>query len=399
MALLASLSNILDSKQQKDTQVPPEILAVVEELKKYLAEQKKIRDEVAKTSNKQLDDLSTELQELQRSVTCTLSGLRRQNVKSSHLSEEILQLERNTGIIQRSLDMSSDFAQNSPEINEYFKNCISSFSNRVQTYKQEVLAIENSLSSRAKSNLTPKELSDILRKLDDTFMALAAQLYSLNEQLSVPKAQILRQYQSLDSGKIIASSTAASMSVFDEILFESEKKSANTPYGPSPFSTGTVTTGAQAATATSGLPSLGLVAQQPSTVTTTTSASAFSLSALKPSSGASSFSLGGTTTASALSSTGFSLGGFGAKTSTSTSSTAFSFGSNTLAASPGTTTTNSIGFGLSSAPAQSSTGFGFGTSSIATTTTASTGFGFGTGNTGGSIFGSPATKPSLFGSK
>nr|CDS28776.1 nucleoporin p58:p45 [Hymenolepis microstoma] len=398
MALLASLSNILDSKQQKDTQVPPEILTVVEELKKYLAEQKKIRDEVAKTSNKQLDDLSTELQELQRSVTCNLSGLRRQNVKSSHLSEEILQLERNTGIIQRSLDMSSDFAQNSPEINEYFKNCISSFSNRVQTYKQEVLAIENSLSSRAKSNLTPKELSDILRKLDDTFMSLAAQLYSLNEQLSVPKAHILRQYQSLDSGQIIESSTAASMSLFDEILFESEKKSANTPYGPSPFSSVTVTTGAQAATATSGLPSLGLVTQQPSTVTT--SSSAFSLSALKPSSGASSFSLGGTTTASALSSTGFSLGGLGAKASTSTPSTAFSFGSNTLTASSGTTTTNSTGFGLSTASGQLSTGFGFGTSLTATpTTTASTGFGFGTGNTGTSIFGSPATKPSLFGSK
>lgn len=193
----SSNSSFRDSKQQKDTQVPPEILAVVEELKydlnyclffkirKYLAEQKKIRDEVANTSNRPLDDLSAELQELQRSVTCNLSGLRRQNVKSSHLSEEVLKLERNTGIIQRSLDMSSDFAQNSPEINEYFKNCISSFSNRVQTYKQEVQAIENSLSSRAKSNLTPKELSDILQKLDDTFMSLAAQLYSLNEELSV----------------------------------------------------------------------------------------------------------------------------------------------------------------------------------------------------------------------
>ena len=67
----------------------------------------------------------------------------------------------------------------------YFKNCISSFGNRVQTYKQEVQAIEDSLSSRAKSNLTPKELADVLRKLDDQFMFLAAQLYSLNEELSV----------------------------------------------------------------------------------------------------------------------------------------------------------------------------------------------------------------------
>ena len=55
----------------------------------------------------------------------------------------------------------------------------------MQAYKQEVQAIEDSLSSRAKSNLTPKELADVLRKLDDQFMSLAAQLYSLNEELSV----------------------------------------------------------------------------------------------------------------------------------------------------------------------------------------------------------------------
>ncbi|VDL60631.1 unnamed protein product [Hymenolepis diminuta] len=390
MALLASL----DSKQQKDTQVPPEILAVVEELKKYLAEQKKIRDEVANTSNKPLDDLSAELQELQRSVTCNLSGLRRQNVKSSHLSEEILKLERNAGIIQRSLDVSSDFAQISPEINEYFKNCISSFSNRVQTYKHEVQAIENSLSSRAKPYLTPKELSDILQKLDDTFMSLAAQLYSLNEELS----ESIRQYQSLDSSKMIDSSTGAFSSPFDKILFESEKKSANTPYGPSPFSSVMATISPQVATATSGLPSFGGVSQQPATSTTTSA----SLSALKPTSGASPFSFGGATVTSAPSSTGFSLGGLGAKTSTTApSSTGFSFTLSTPAASAGTTATNSTGFGFGTASPQSNTGFGFGTpaSTATTTTTTSTGFGFGTGNTGGSIFGSPAAKPSLFGSK
>lgn len=154
-------------------------------IRKHLAGQKRLRDEVANTSNKPLDDLYLELQELQRSVTCILSGLRRQSVKLSHLSDEILKLERNTSIVQRSLDMSSDFTQNSPEISDFFKNCISSFSNRVHTYKQEVLAIENSMSSQTKTNLTPKELSDVLRKLDDTFMSLAAQLYSLNEELSV----------------------------------------------------------------------------------------------------------------------------------------------------------------------------------------------------------------------
>ncbi|MCJ8741222.1 hypothetical protein PDJAM_G00068200 [Pangasius djambal] len=86
------------------------------------------------------------------------------------------------------------------------------------------------------------------------------------------------------------------------------------------------------------------------------------------------FSFGGGTSNTA-SSSGFSFGSFGAKT---TASTAFGFGT-------GTTTTASSGFGSLSAPA-----FG-----AATTTTASTGFGFGSTSTGAfGGFGTPTTSAS-----
>ena len=106
-------------------------MAVVEDLKyaswyflnmkfqrKHLAEQKRLRDEIANTSNKPLDDLSAELSELQSSVTCIVSGLRRQSVQSSHMSDEVLKLERNSGIVQRALDMSYDFSHTTPELTE-----------------------------------------------------------------------------------------------------------------------------------------------------------------------------------------------------------------------------------------------------------------------------------------
>ncbi|KAM7540408.1 hypothetical protein Aperf_G00000024834 [Anoplocephala perfoliata] len=392
MALLASLSNFLDSKQQKDTQVSPEILAVVEELKKHLAEQKRLRDEVTNTSDKPLDDLSLELQDLQRSVTCILSGLRRQSVKSSRLSDEVLKLERNVGIVQRSLDTSSDFAQNSSEISDYFKNCISSFSNRVQIYKQEIQAIETSMSSRTKTNLTPKELSDVIRKLDDTFMFLAAQLYSLHEELSMPKAQLIRQYQRIDGAKtLLESSDTESRSPLDKILFESEKKSVKTPYGPSPFATIVESASAPvvpAAATTSGL-FLGGVSQQPPAATTTP-ASGFSFTPLKPvaSAAGSSFGLGTPTPAT---SSGFSLAGLGAKT-TAPASTGFSFGLSTPA---GVTSSKTMGFGFGSSVTTSSAGFGFG---APTSTSTTSGFGFGVAP-GSSIFGSGVAKPNLFGTK
>ncbi|MCI4386986.1 hypothetical protein PGIGA_G00069040 [Pangasianodon gigas] len=86
------------------------------------------------------------------------------------------------------------------------------------------------------------------------------------------------------------------------------------------------------------------------------------------------FSFGGGTSNTA-SSSGYSFGSFGAKT---TASTAFGFGT-------GTTTTASSGFGSLSAPA-----FG-----AAPTTTASTGFGFGAASTGAfGGFGTPTTSAS-----
>lgn len=98
------LTYFRESKQQSDTPVPPEILTVVESLKydllyyasnpsrKHMAEQKKIRDEFNVSSVKPLEDLTTELHELQRSVTTVLSGLRRQSVQTLHMSDEVLKV-------------------------------------------------------------------------------------------------------------------------------------------------------------------------------------------------------------------------------------------------------------------------------------------------------------------
>ncbi|KAH9287405.1 Nucleoporin p58/p45 [Echinococcus granulosus] len=387
MSLSATFTGLLDSKAQKDTQVSPEILKLVEDLKKYFADQRRQRDEIINISNKSFDDLLSELSELQRSVTCILSELRRQSVKSSHMSDEVLKLERNSSIIQQSLDMTCDFAQNTSELTEYFKNCISSFGHRVQTYKQQVEAIEGSLSSHAKASLTPKELADVLRTLDDQFMSLAAQLYTLNEELSLSKTQLLRQRRNPDvkTAFFDSPSTNNSMSPFDKFLFDSERTSVATPYGPPPFTTTVSLASPSGVTATTGLPLATGSALQPPTTTTTTASSFFS--ALKPVATSGPFTFGSAAPPTTTTSTsGFTLGAFGsAPTATTTPATGFSFGLPT--ASTGT----------------SGTGFGFGAASAAalpaTATTTAGSFGFGA-TTGGSIFGSPAvTRPSLFAAK
>uniref|UniRef100_A0A5K3EXP7 Nucleoporin p58/p45 n=1 Tax=Mesocestoides corti TaxID=53468 RepID=A0A5K3EXP7_MESCO len=402
MSLLATISGLLESKQQSDIPVSAEILTVVEELKKHLAEQKKQKDELNTSSNKSLDDLSSELLELQRSVTYVLSGLRRQAVQSSHMSDEVLKLERNSSLVQRTLDATYDFTKSTPELSEYFKTCISSFSSRVQAYKQEVRAIEDLLSSQAKASLTPKELAEVLRKLDDQFMALAAQLYSINEELSSAKAQFLRQHRDLGGKKpFLESASSAAKAPFDALLFDSEKRDGQTPYGPSPFATTmSIITGVTtvvpsvvgAPTTNFSLSSGNLQPTAPLATTATTGG--FSFSTFKPTPpAATAFTLGGTTQTTSATTGGFGLGGFGAVSTSATASKGFGFGLGaTNATGFGVTSTApSLGFGVTSTTP--SVGFG------ATSTTPSTNFGFGApaSTTGATLFGSsPAAKPGLF---
>lgn len=70
----------------------------------------------------------------------------------------------------------------------------------------------------------------------------------------------------MDDGRtLLESSSAGPRSPFDKIIFESERKSIKTPYGPSPFATVVESTSAPVAVATSGLLSLGGISQQPGT--------------------------------------------------------------------------------------------------------------------------------------
>ncbi|VDD81198.1 unnamed protein product [Mesocestoides corti] len=285
------------------------LLATISGLLKHLAEQKKQKDELNTSSNKSLDDLSSELLELQRSVTYVLSGLRRQAVQSSHMSDEVLKSA---------------------------------------------------------------------------------------------KAQFLRQHRDLGGKKpFLESASSAAKAPFDALLFDSEKRDGQTPYGPSPFATTmSIITGVTtvvpsvvgAPTTNFSLSSGNLQPTAPLATTATTGG--FSFSTFKPTPpAATAFTLGGTTQTTSATTGGFGLGGFGAVSTSATASKGFGFGLGaTNATGFGVTSTApSLGFGVTSTTP--SVGFG------ATSTTPSTNFGFGApaSTTGATLFGSsPAAKPGLF---
>lgn len=71
--------------------------------------------------------------------------------------------------------------------------------NRAGLYLQEIEAVESLCRSPHQSALTTRDLVDIIRKIDDEFMGLAANLYMVHERVKVAKAEYLRRSKSANN--------------------------------------------------------------------------------------------------------------------------------------------------------------------------------------------------------
>lgn len=69
---------------------------------------------------------------------------------------------------------------------EYFQRLISSFENKMQTYRQQIKMLEKHLGSITQpSGLTPQELVLAIKKFHETFVFLAAELQTIHETVAV----------------------------------------------------------------------------------------------------------------------------------------------------------------------------------------------------------------------
>ncbi|XP_004631170.1 nucleoporin p58/p45 [Octodon degus] len=238
---------------------------------------------------------------------------------------------------------------------DYFRILVQQFEVQLQQYRQQIEELENHLATQANnSHITPQDLSMAMQKIYQTFVALAAQLQSIHENVKVLKEQYLG-YRKMFLGDAV--------DVFEARRAEA-KKWQNTPRvttGPTPFSTMpnaaavamAATLSQQQQPATGPQPSLGVSFGTPF---------GSGIGTGLQSSGLGSSNLGGFGTSSGFgsSTTGASTFGFGTTNKPSGSLSA-GFGSSSTSgfnfSNPGITASAGLTFGVSN-PA--SAGFGTG---------------------------------------
>ncbi|XP_023240806.1 nucleoporin p58/p45-like isoform X2 [Centruroides sculpturatus] len=216
----------------KETILPNEISSSLEIFKKYVKDQKIIREEITRVSSKPILKVQEETIALKQMLSIVSNGLQRNAVAVEKLKQETAQELKNAEIAQRTKDMPPTLQYENTAPVEYFQNLVTKCESQMQLYRQQIEQLEKHLVSMSQpSVLTPQELTVIMKRLHEAFVALAAHLQLIHEAVHHQKEQFL-SYRRLIDGD-------------NKNIFEQFKKNKNGIYsypeipvtiGPGPFS-------------------------------------------------------------------------------------------------------------------------------------------------------------------
>ncbi|XP_048197590.1 nucleoporin p58/p45 isoform X3 [Perognathus longimembris pacificus] len=220
-----------DSKALKDENLPPVICQDVENLQKFVKEQKQVQEEISRMSSKAMLKVQEDIKALKQLLSLASSGLQRNTLNIDKLKVETAQELKNAEIALRTQKTPPGLQHENTAPADYFRILVQQFEVQLQQYRQQIEELENHLATQANnSHITPQDLSMAMQKIYQTFVALAAQLQSIHENVKVLKEQYLG-YRKMFLGDAV--------DVFEARRTEA-KKWQNAPRvttGPTPFST------------------------------------------------------------------------------------------------------------------------------------------------------------------
>ncbi|XP_037550220.1 nucleoporin p58/p45 [Nematolebias whitei] len=219
-----------DSKALKDENLPPCICQDVENFQKFVKEQKQVQEDISRMSSKAISKVQDDIKSLKQLLSVCASGLQRQALAIDKLKFETAQELKNADIALRTQKTPPGLQHENTAPSDYFRSLVDQFEVQLQQYRQQIEELENHLTTQSSgSHITPQDLTLAMQKLYQTFVAQAAQLQSVHENVKILKHQYLSYRRAFleDSTDIFESKRA------------SNRKWQSAPRvttGPAPFS-------------------------------------------------------------------------------------------------------------------------------------------------------------------
>ncbi|XP_022903119.2 nuclear pore complex protein Nup58 [Onthophagus taurus] len=223
----------------KNEPLPNEIQQTVESFKSFVKQQKAYSSDVARCSVKEFKKVSDEIE----MVSNLLNEVEKQLQTNRAVSEK-LKLDTAKGLqcvelAQRTLDTPPGLQYENTAPMEFFVNLIAGFENEMHTLQMQIENTDRYVKNLGKpSVLSSEDLAMGLRRLHESFVALAGRLQSVHTQVQSQKEQYLnlRKYMLHDDTNIFEKNNSKSETLNISLNDITYKPSA-VASGPSPFST------------------------------------------------------------------------------------------------------------------------------------------------------------------
>ena len=182
----------------KDMQLDPLVDQLVIDLTAFIKQQKLIQTEISKMENRSLQSCEKEYKSMSRSLVEWKRGVSEYSSQVASLKEESLQDIRVAEIAQRTRDLPASLQGDHSDPKLYFHMLCNQFSEKLAHYQQVVQDLGKNFSQMETRPKTPQEVSEIFKLLNDNFISLASNIYSLHSRVADLKDNVL-SYSSIYS--------------------------------------------------------------------------------------------------------------------------------------------------------------------------------------------------------
>lgn len=183
-------------KTVKEESLPPPIVETVEAFKKYVTEQKEVREEISRIPSQAIAKVQEETAALRQLLSTVENGIQRNAVAVERLKRETSEDLKNAEIAHHTKEtpMSLQYENTAPNL--YFQKLVENFNQQMKLYKGQIEELEQHFASLSSaSKFSPEELTATVKKLHASFVSLAARLENIH-------ANVQRRKDELSSGKI-----------------------------------------------------------------------------------------------------------------------------------------------------------------------------------------------------
>lgn len=181
-----------DSKTIKEQVLPTEISESINNFRKFVKEQKVVREEISRVSSKPIYKVQEETAALKQILCVLSSGLQRNTLAIEKLKAASAQDLKNAEIAQRTKDLPPSLQFENIAPTQYFQELVCGFEKQMLSCRQQIEQLEQHFSSLSQPFiLSTQELNIIVRRLHETFVALAAQLQTTHDAVRMQKEAFL----------------------------------------------------------------------------------------------------------------------------------------------------------------------------------------------------------------